>query len=315
MEQIELEAVAFLIILEDVASQAPGVSSDKNRTDHKGEWLTPAPKGPAPLTLRLNPEISASGRMRDLLEIAEPADESSSPREHRQPQSMEAQIGPIVSSNERAPDTIRESVLRIAGNAGLPNEIWPLTTDDRHSRPGLEADDQAANPFRMRRETASDAVHQDAETDSQAPGRQSPYAIASAELHIPEGGLTSSGPMPVAGEDHALLAVGEVSKRIPPTARFWRTHRSEPIIRETGSKELEKSPDADPSPASIAAPMASEENPYTASRTKQRRAAKQQSQNRELARRIAWLENQLGLKTNADEIQDPGAYPRLCYPL
>ena len=315
MEQIELESVAFLILLEDVAAQAPGWSNDRTQIDVEGEPQRPAPQEPGSLTLHPNLEISALGRMRELLETTRPTNESSALRERQQPPTTELHLGAAGSINDVAQGPVDESLLLPAGDVSLLDESWPLTTDDYRSRSRLEADEQTVNPSRQRREGTSETILQDAETNSQATGGRAPYAITSAELHIPESDLTSLGQMPVAGDGDVLLDIGEGLKCVPPTDRVWPTHHSEPGTRETGSNDLLKSRNPDPSRASVAAPIASEMSTYAGSRTTQRRTARLKNQNRELARRIAWLEDQLGLKSDTGGIQDQGAYPRLCYPL
>ncbi len=319
MEQIELEAVAFLILLEDVAAQAPGWSNDGTQLDLKGELQMPAPHEPDSLRLHPSPEISALSRMRRLHEATRPMSESAAQREHTLPPAPEDQLGGTGSRIEAAQGPIDKFSPHPARDASLLDDSWPHTRDDYRSRSTLEADDHTANASAQRRETKSETVLQDAETNPRGTEGRSLCAMASPEPHVPESDLTSLETMLVAGDGGLPVAVGEGLKRVPPTVRVWPAHNSEPKAKKTGSDDALKhsEPDlADLSPgASVAAPIPTEESTYASSRTTQRRAATQRNQNRELARRIAWLEDQLELKPDTGRFQNDELHPRLCYPV
>ncbi len=318
MEQIELEAVAFLILLEDVAAQAPGWSNDGTQLDLKGEVQMPAPQEPDSLRLHPSPEISALSRMRGLHEATRPMNESSSQREHTLAPPTEDQLGGAGSRIDAAQGPIDKLSLLPARDVSLLDDTWPHTTDDYRSRSRLEADDRAANTSAQRRETTSETVLQDAETNPGGTGGRSLCTMASAEPHVPESDLTSLETM-LAGDGGLPVAIGGGLKRVPPTVRVWPAHNSEPKAKKTGSDDaLKRSkpdlPDLSPG-ASVAAPIPTEESTYASSRTTQRRAATQRNQNRELARRIAWLEDQLEVKPDTGRFQNDELHPRLCYPV
>jgi len=316
MEQIELEAVAFLILLEDVAAQAPGMSNDRTRTDVEGEAQEIAPDQRDSLPLHPNGEISALGRMRELLEATRPTNESADQREHRQPSAMASHLEAAGSRNQAAQDPVDKSLLLLAGDVSPLDESRALTTDGYRSRSRLETDDYSESPTVQRRKTTSETIHENAETNSQGTDGRTPYAIASAELYVPSGDLASLPPMPSADDGRAPLAIGDGLTCVPPTDRVWPTHHATRKARETGSDDAlqHSNPDLSRRP-SVAALIHSEESTYAGSRTTQRRAARQQNQNRELARRIALLEDQLGLTPDNGRFQNSELHPRLCYPV
>ena len=309
MEPIELEATAFLILLEDVAAQAPVPSDNRGWLNAERAPVMPEFHRLDSLTLHPNGEIRARDGTAELFEAMAPRNECAPLRPCAQPVSSAGGLE-AGSTNEAAPAAVRESPLHPAGDVNQLDESWSLTTDDHRSRAGLESGGQIVNPFLQPREAISEIIFQEKESSSQEVRAPSPSAMGNTEHRVPD--LTSLGFMRIASDRQTPLAVDERPKLAAPAGRIQPTHQVSPKASEAGSNDLLESIGRGSCDARAPALIPSEESTCVGSRSMRRRAAGRQSQNQRLAARMASLEEQL--KPDIEEDRNHISYPRLCYP-
>ncbi|MBN2209416.1 MAG: hypothetical protein JW759_08990 [Candidatus Coatesbacteria bacterium] len=311
VEPIELEATAFLILLEDVAAQAPIRSGN-------GEWLNAERAAVAPefhrqdsLTLVPNGEIRAREGTAELFQATSPKSECAPLRPYAQLKSITGHLE-ADSATEAAPAGVRESPLHPPVDERQFDGSCSLPEDDRRSRAGLESDVQIVNPLVRPREATSEIVFQEEERSSQEARAPSPGVMGNTRLHVPD--LTSSGLAPDAGGREVTLPIGERLKLAAPVDSIQPTptYQVSPMTSQAGSNDLLESIRRGLWDASVPTLIPSEQSTCVGVRSTRRRAAGQQSQSQLLAARIASLEEQL--KPEIKKVRDHISYPRLLYP-
>ena len=315
MERTEFEAVAFLVLLEDVAAQAPSSFDEGTRMNAGEEGDTPSSQVSDSLTRQANAGIhSPSGTGESFTAIA-PSDANTAPGKHPQPALTMGHGGHFELGDEAQQGPIHESPLRLSGEIGQFKENPALSEDDCPSRARPETADQMVSATPDWPDVMLDGILEGAETDAEGPGELTLRAASSGRPHLPQSNLSSLDALALAHDaEHPRTAV-ESLKTVPPEGQVWPTHQASAKTKETSRGNLLRLASGDPITASFDALVAAPVSTRMGSRAAKRSVLRRQEMNRELARRIAWLEEQLELKPEIARLQDSESQPRLCYPV